>query len=200
MKMTEIANNTPEDSSESLPKKAFFGWLDGVFVILLISTLAAVGYLGFHGYSEGRLVLETVADATEALTRINNLRQLREAGSDDLPAPCTRGETLAAAPGGKALHWSDCLAALRQPGQALAAYQNQLQTNQPAFSAKCDRESLPSMGSIVLENGVATMNGTNKVIAYAPIGDKDPVGNEMLLRLSVCGRGFSSISVGEVKF
>lgn len=198
--MAEIANNTPEDPLVPATKTTFWGRLDGVFISLLVCTLAAVGYVGFQGYLEGRRVLETVADAAEALTRIDKLRYLREAGSDDLPEACTRGETVLGAPDTKALRWSDCLAALRQPGQALAAYRNQLQSKAPAFSAKCDRESIPSMGSIVIERGTVNLNGASQVMAYAPIGDKDLVRDEMQLRLSVCGRGYSVIQVGEVKF
>jgi hypothetical protein len=198
--MAEITTTPNPDPLAPVPKTAAFGWFDGVFVSLLVSALAAVGYLGFHGYSEGRRVLEVVAHATDALAWIDKARILREAGPDGLPAACVRGGPAPSAPGVKVLYWSGCLAALRQPGQAFAAYRNRLQSNALVFSAKCDRESLPSMGSIVIENGVVSINGTTKVIAYAPIDDKDPVRDEMLLRLSVCGRGFSTISVGEVKF
>ncbi|MGI9133056.1 MAG: hypothetical protein ACR2I0_03800, partial [Rhodoferax sp.] len=115
-----------------------FGAFDLAFVLLLLTALSTVSYLGVHGFFEGRRVLEVLANGGEVMAWMEKAHALREAGPEGLPAACARGGAAPGSVGVKALQWSDCLAALREPGQPLAHYINHLRPDGMVFSSKCD--------------------------------------------------------------
>jgi hypothetical protein len=56
------------------------------------------------------------------------------------------------------------------------------------------------MGSIVFEKGTAGINNGQPIIVYTPIEPNESIASEVLLRVTVCGRGFVVFHVAELKF
>lgn len=188
----------------------YFRIFDLVFVVFLLGMIGTVLLLGHHNHSETEKVEDMRLSATKFQAWLEAAQQLRDGGKPTEPLVCSRGprkfpvganapaeEAGAKAPG---YNWHDCLQALQAPGQEMAGVVNPLDPSALAFAGKCDRNSLPSMGAIIVEKGMVGVSGTTQVIAYAPIADHDSLHDEVLLRISVCGRGFMTLSVAEVKF
>ena len=187
----------------------YFRTFDLVFVVFLLGMIGTVLLLGRHNHDETEKVEGMRISATKFVSWLEAGQQLRDGDQQLDPVACSRGprQTKTTGDAGEAgaskapgYTWHDCLQALRAPGQALADIANPLEPSSLAFAGKCDRNSLPSMGAIIVEKGLAGISGTTQVIAYAPITDHDSLHDEVLLRLSVCGRGFMSLSVAELKF
>jgi hypothetical protein len=187
----------------------YFRINDFAFVVFLLVTIGTVWGLGYYDHSETQKVEGVRTTATKLQSWLEAGQQLRDGDQALDPVACSRGPRQAKTAGdaGEAgaskatgYTWHDCLQALRAPGQAMAGIANPLDPSSLAFAGKCDRSSLPTMGAIIVEKGLAGISGTTQVIAYAPITDDDSLHDEVLLRLSVCGRGFMTLSVAEVKF
>lgn len=186
----------------------YFRKSDLAFVLFLLGMIGLVIMLGRRDHDETERIQGVRATATKFAAWLEAGQQLRDGGKPMEPLACSRGprpnkaategpETGAKVSG---YDWHDCLQALRAPGQEMAGVVNPLDPSALAFAGKCDRSSLPTMGAIIVEKGLVGINGTTQVIAYAPIADHDSVHDEMLLRLSVCGRGFMTHGVAELKF
>lgn len=201
---------TDQQKSE---RPRYFRKSDLAFVLFLLGMVSLVIMLGHRDHDETERIEGVRTTATKLQSWLEAGQQLRDGDQALDPVACSRGPRQAKTAGdageaGEAVSskahagytWHDCLEALRAPGQALAGIANPLDPSSLAFAGKCDRSSLPTMGAIIVEKGLAGISGTTQVIAYAPITDHDSLHDEVLLRLSVCGRGFMSLSVAEVKF
>ncbi len=169
---------------------------DAVFVAVLLSLLGTVWFLGYGSYQEITKVEKVRGTAATFVKWIETAQAQRAAGTAVAPAACSRDTATSPA----RLNWADCLNALQGPGQAMHGIKNPLHANSRVFSSKCDRQALDTQGSIVVEKGVSGLNGTAQVIAYGPINEREPIHEELLLRVTVCGHGFTSSGVAEVKF
>ena len=186
----------------------FFRTSDLAFVLFLLGMIGLVIMLGHRDHDETERVEGVRATATKFAAWLEAGQQLRDGGKPMAPLACSRGprQNKAATEGPETgakvagYDWHECLQALRAPGQELANLVNPLDKNSLAFAGKCDRSSLPTMGAIIVEKGMVGISGTTQVIAYAPIADHDSLHDEVLLRISVCGRGFMTLSVAELKF
>ncbi len=178
------------------PPRMFTGF-DAAFVALLLTLLGTVWYLGYGSYQEITKVEKVRATAGNFVKWVEAAQAQRSAGAAVAPTACGREDPTAST---ERLNWANCLRALQGPGQAMHGVQNPLHATAPVFSSKCDRNVLNTMGSIVVEKGVSGLNGNAQVIAYGPIGEHEPIHDELLLRVTVCGHGFTSSGVAEVKF
>ena len=188
----------------------YFRMLDLVFVVFLLGMIGTVLLLGHHNHMETEKVENMRISATKFQSWLEAGQQLREAGKPTAPIVCSRGprkvqvaaDTSPEEAGNKTpgYTWHDCIQALQAPGQEMGGLLNPLDPSSLAFAGKCDRNSLPTMGAIIVEKGMVGISGTTQVIAYAPIADHDSLHDEVLLRISVCGRGFMTLSVDELKF
>ncbi len=189
-------------AQEHPPATRFFRLFDLCFVTFLVAMLALVCLLGHQNYVEGQKSEAVRETALNFVKWLEAGQRLRDAGQPLEPAACARGAATTAggttAPAG--FTWHECLHALQGPGQPLAGLRNLLDPRGLVFSGKCDRAALGTKGSIVVEKGLLGVNGTAQVIAYAPIVDHDSLRDEVLLRVSVCGRGFMTLGVAELKF
>ncbi len=174
-----------------------FTRLDAAFVALLLTLLGTVWYLGYGSYQEITKIEKVRVTAQTFVKWLEAAHAQRTAGTEVAPPACGRDTSAAPA---ERLNWGNCLRSLQGPGQAMHDIQNPVNAESPVFSTKCDRNVLNTKGSIVVEKGVSGLNGTTQVIAYAPIGEQEPVHEELLLRVTVCGHGFTSSSIAEVKF
>jgi uncharacterized protein (UPF0333 family) len=111
------------------------------------------------------------------------------AAAPQAPAPSARGP-----------HWEACVSALQSAGQPFAEFKNPLVADGLVFGNKCDRSELKTMGSIVFEKGTAGINNGQPIIVYTPIEPHESIASEVLLRVTVCGRGFTVFHVAELKF
>lgn len=174
-----------------------FTSLDAAFIALLLTLLGTVWYLGYGSYQEITKVEKVRATAGKFVKWVEAAQAQRSAGAAVAPTACGREDPTAST---ERLNWANCLRALQGPGQAMHGVQNPLHATAPVFSSKCDRNVLNTMGSIVVEKGVSGLNGNAQVIAYGPIGEHEPIHDELLLRVTVCGHGFTTSGVAEVKF
>ncbi len=197
---------TDQQKSE---RPRYFRKSDLAFILFLLGMVGLVIMLGHRDHDETERVEGVRATATKFAAWLEAGQQLRDGDQLLDPVACSRGprQTKPAVEAGEAVsskatgyNWHDCLQALRAPGQEMAGVVNPLDPSALPFAGKCDRNSLPSMGAIIVEKGLAGISGTTQVIAYAPITDHDSLHDEVLLRLSVCGRGFMTLSVAELKF
>ena len=180
--------NTGAHSHDNPPKEPYFGFRDLVFVVIAIVVAALVIQLGYHTWSDGQNTEATKAQGEELSAWLTEQGNKLAAGEPVELAACSRGE-------GK---WSDCRDALVAPGGPFEKLQNVFSKKNLLFSSACDRTQLNTHGAILVEKGLPKPPDGASLI-YSPIADDEPLAEPLSLRISVCGRGFSTIHIAEFK-
>jgi len=208
-----------DQTAESPPLKT----ADFAFLVVLVAVVLAVFYIGFRDFKETLKVDDVRENAAQVVTWLQEAQVAREEGKPLAPLACARGgansspapataaaaaaEPVAAAaapqapaPSARGPHWEACVSALQSAGQPFAEFKNPLVADGLVFGNKCDRSDLKTMGSIVFEKGTAGINNGQPIIVYTPIEPNESIASEVLLRVTVCGRGFVVFHVAELKF
>ena len=167
----------------------YFSAGDAFFVFLAIVITIMVVQLGYETLHEG-LNTEATKSRGEAMVSWFNGHAQQHAGGDEPLAGCD----------GDGSTWASCRDALVADGGPFAGIRNIANPEGKVFSASCDRTDASTHGSIILEKGSPKPPDGASLI-YAPLADDEALDKGPLdLRLSICGRGFSVIHIGEFKF
>ncbi len=162
---------------------------DAFFVLIAILVTLLVVKVGYETLHEGLNTEATKARGEAMVTWF----------STHAPAHAGDGEAL---PGcdGEGTTWAGCRDALVADGGPFPGITNIAKADNKLFSSSCDRTDGSTLGAIMLEKG-SPKPPDGASLAYAPLPDDEPFDKGTLdLRISVCGRGFSVIHVGEFKF
>ena len=178
--------NTGENAQSQAP---YFGFRDLIFVVIAIVVAFFVVQLGYHTWNEGNNTELTKAQGEQLAAWLTEQGVKREEGKEsDLPA-CSRGDS----------KWIDCREAIVAPGGPLEKITNVFSKDNLLFASVCDRSQLNTNGSIMIEKGLPKPPDGASLI-YSPLADDEPMSENLSLRVSVCGRAFSTIHIAEFKF
>jgi hypothetical protein len=166
----------------------WFGASQACFVALVLMVLLWIAHLAVGNYGALKQDAAVHNRAKRLLSWMGAAAHRRVAEAVDLSAPCQSEVT-----------WPVCLRALQAAGQPMAGHHNPMQPLGPVFSGKCDRAQPGTLGTIVVEIGLDAVRGVTPV-HFVPMPDHERRPGAHLLRLSVCGHGFSVLAVGETWF
>ena len=179
-------SNQPTNEQESEP---YFGARDLIFVVIALIVAVMVIRLGYKTWADGMNTEQTKAQGEEIAAWMTEQGAKRaESASTGIPA-CDRGEGT----------WLACRDALVAKDGPMSKLRNQFDTKNLLFSAACDRAQLNTHGAIMIEKGLPKPPDGASLI-YSPIADDEPLADPLSLRISICGRGFSTIHIAEFKF
>lgn len=167
----------------------YFGIRDFIFMGFALAVAISVATLGFDTWKHGQQTETTKSHGENLLAWMSQQGELRAAGKTTTLTACDQGDTT----------WSECRDALIGANGPFAGMRNAFQARDPIFSSQCDRNQLNSLGSILVQKGLPKPPDGSS-LAYSPLADDEPLAEPLALRISVCGRGFSIIHIGELKF
>lgn len=180
------ANNQPSNQQESEP---YFGARDMIFVVIALIVAVLVIQLGYHTWSDGSNTEMTKSQGEDIAAWMTEQGAKRATGeSTGLPA-CDRGEG----------NWLACRDAMVAEGGPFAGLGNHFDAKNVVFSPVCDRSQLNTHGAIMMEKGTPKPPDGASLL-YSPLADDEPLADVLSLRVSICGRGFSTIHIAEFKF
>jgi hypothetical protein len=189
----EAQTVSEEHSSDALPvgtaAQPYFSMADGLFSAFMVVVLVAVSYLGFVTYIEGSETEHTKRNAEQIVKWLEEAAKARAEGQAVSVEACAKD--------GQA--WSDCLNALVAESGPFPKLRNVAEVDGVTFSKKCDREQLNTHGAIILEKGTPKPVDPSS-FTFGPMDDAEVIAKDSQLRVLVCGRGFSVIKIGEVKY
>ena len=180
--------NSGEHPHANHAQEPYFGLRDMVFVVIAIIVAALVVELGYKTWSDGQNTETTKAQGEELAAWLTEQGNKLAAGEQPAIAACGRGES----------KWSECRDALVAPGGPFEKLTNVFGKDNLLFSPACDRTQLNTHGSILVEKGLPKPPDGASLI-YSPIADDEPMAEPLSLRVSICGRGFSTIHIAEFK-
>lgn len=180
--------NTAEHPPQG-QQQPYFGARDLVFVVIAIVVAALVAQLGYRTWVDGQNTESTKAQGEAFAAWLTEEGNKRAAGEATTLAACARGE-------GK---WSECRDAMVAPGGPFEKLTNVFSKDNVLFSPVCDRTQLNTHGAIMVEKGLPKPPDGASLI-YSAIADDEPLAEPLSLRISICGRGFSTIHIAELKF
>ena len=180
--------DTGQHSNDNHPQEPYFGFRDLVFVVIAIVVAALVIQLGYRTWADGQNTEATKMQGEELAAWLTEQGNKLAAGEQIELAACGRGE-------GK---WADCRDALIAPGGPFEKLRNVFKKDNLLFSPACDRTQLNTHGAIMVEKGLPKPPDGASLI-YRPLPDDEPLAEPLSLRISVCGRGFSTIHIAEFK-
>jgi hypothetical protein len=167
----------------------YFSFSDGLFSLFMLSVLVAVSYLGFTTYLEGSETEHTKRNAEQIVKWLEESGKARAEGKSFSPEACAKdGQP-----------WSDCLDALVAESGPFPKLHNVAEADGLTFSKKCDREQLNTHGAIILEKGTPKPVDPSS-FTFGPMDDAEVIAKDGQLRVLVCGRGYSVIKIGELKY
>jgi hypothetical protein len=178
----------PVDDQTPAP---YFGAGDAVFVIIAILVTLLVAKLGYETLHEG-LNTEATKSRGEAMVAWFNSHAAVHAGE-------ANGEALPGCDGAGAT-WASCRDALVANGGPFAGIKNIIKADNKVFAASCDRTDDGTSGAIMLDKG-SPKPPDGASLMYAPLTDDEVFDKGPYnLRISICGRGYAVIHIGEFKF
>jgi hypothetical protein len=155
----------------------------------MLLVLVAVSYLGFTTYLEGSETEHTKRNAEQIVKWLEESGKARAEGKAFNPEACAKdGQP-----------WSGCLDALVAESGPFPKLQNVAEADGLTFSKKCDREQLNTHGAIILEKGTPKPVDPSS-FTFGPMDDAEVIAKDGQLRVLVCGRGYSVIKIGELKY
>ncbi len=167
----------------------YFSFSDGLFSLFMLSVLVAVSYLGFITYRGGSETEHTKRNAEQIVKWLEESGKARAEGKSFNPETCAKdGQP-----------WSDCLNALVAESGPFPKLHNVAEADGLTFSNKCDREQLNTHGAIILEKGTPKPMDPSS-FTFGPMDDAEVIAKDGQLRVLVCGRGYSAIKIGELKY
>ena len=167
----------------------YFSFSDGLFSLFMLSVLVAVSYLGFITYREGSETERTKRNAEQIVKWLEDSGKARAEGKSFKPEACAKdGQP-----------WSDCLDALVAESGPFPKVHNVAEADGLTFSNKCGREQLNTYGAIILEKGTPKPMDPSS-FTFGPMDDAEVIAKDGQLRVLVCGRGYSGIKIGELKY
>lgn len=182
---TEAIQKIEEEQSTT----PYFGIRDVIFLVVAVTVAISVATLGFDTWKNGQHTETTKSHGEHLLMWMSQQAELREVGKATRITACDRGNT----------SWAECRDALIAENGPFAGMHNAFQSRDPIFSSQCDRSQLNSQGSVLVQKGIPKPPDGSS-LAYSPLPDDEPMSEPLALRISVCGRGFSIIHIGELKF
>jgi hypothetical protein len=164
-------------------RTADYLWISAFLFVVLINI-----WFGVHNHGEAHKVAETKANAERLLQWVADKGPIREQGQEVLVG-CDD-------PKGS---WHDCLAALIASGGPFESFRNYLEPDGKVFSEACDRSDLKTLGSIVIERGTPKPLDPS-AMAYAKMPAAQTLSGKLPIKITVCGRSFHPMNVGEATF
>lgn len=192
--MSELAEISPAPTAPSepeVPQKAatlYMQKTDFLWASLLGCVVVINLWFGIHNHSEAQKAATTKQNAENLLQWLSEKGPIREKGESVLPG-CDSQKDL----------WQDCLAAITAQEGPLHSFRNYLEPGGRIFSDTCDRTDIKTLGSIVVEKGTPKPIDPS-AMTYAKMPAKQILGNQLPIRIYVCGRSFHPMSVGETVF
>ncbi len=178
------------DSGSASTPAPYFSAGDAVFVILALIVTIMVVELGYETLHEGLNTEATKARGEEMVAWFNGHAQPHTSGEGELLTGCD----------GDGATWASCREALSADGGPFAGIRNLANADSLLFSATCDRTDANTHGAIILEKG-SPKPPDGASLTYAPLADDEALDKGPLdLRISICGRGYSVVHIGEFKF
>ena len=169
--------------------RPYFSLADGLFSAFMLMVLVAVSYLGFSTYIEGSETEHTKRNAEQIVKWLEEAGKARAEGKTVSLEACAKdGQP-----------WNDCLNALVAESGPFPKLQNVAEADGLTFSKKCDREQLNTHGAIILEKGTPKPVDPSS-FTFGPMDDAEVIAKDGQLRVLVCGRGYSVIKIGELKY
>lgn len=182
--MSNSESNLSEASQAvGRPQKSDLPW-----IVLLILVVVINIWFGVHSYSEAQKVSATKQNAEDLIVWISEKGPLREKGQPVM-AQCDAPKA----------SWANCRDALAAPGGPFERIRNQLNSSGLVFADACDRNDLHTLGAIVIEKG-SPKPADPTALAYAKMPADQNLTGKLPLKLSVCGRSFHTMNVGEAVF
>jgi hypothetical protein len=201
-----------------------FTFQDFIFVILVISALVMVTFLGHEAYLDAMKTEITKKNGEELASWLTESGTLRFKKDYDVaacaggkpPTPAAKVDTSAAAPvegevTGKAEEpnsapesvqagtWGACFEHLLKEG-VLKDMVNPFTNEAPQFIAACNPADHSLAGQIALEKLTPTPPGSAVPIINSQLVDTDPIDQKLQLRLSVCDKGAYAIKIAEFEY
>ncbi len=177
--------NTASDLSPPTPQGPYFSSADLGWMLVVTALVLLNLFISLNDYTQARQTESTRMHAQSVLglmLRMHEARASAKPGSE------------ACQPDSK---WADCQEALLRTDAAAAMIKNVIRPQNPVFANSCDRQRPATLGSIVIEVGIARANDPES-LTYAPIRDDQRIGQRLPLRVGVCGRLYSKMLTGEV--
>ena len=193
--MTTSQNTNPPVEKHSM------GLADYIFIGFLIFVVVSVTWLGIVNYKEA-IKTETSKSNGEALAAWLTEAGLKRFDADTPHEACKGGVKPASnsKPGESvAGTWGPCFAYIMSKTE-LKELSNPFFNAPPKLIAQCVPSDRTVMGSIALENLVATPAGSANPLVISPLSDETPIDTKLLLRMSVCDKGGYAIKISEFEF
>jgi len=185
----QSAQNDVQGGNDKIAAQKYFSVSDGLFSTFMLGVLVAVTYLGFTTYLEGSETEHTKRNAEQLVKWLEESAKARAEGQPVSPEACGKD--------GQA--WSECLDALIAEAGPFPKLQNVAEVDGLTFAKKCDREQLNTHGAIILEKGTPKPVDPSS-FTFGPMEDAEVIAKDSQMRVLICGRGFSVIKIGELKY
>ena len=95
--------------------------------------------------------------------------------------------------------WGECAAYIKTQ-TSLKGLVNTFFDKPPELIAACNKDDRSTIGSVVIENLVATPPGSAVPVIVKPLVDEDLITSKLQLRITVCDKGGYPIKVSEFEF
>jgi hypothetical protein len=175
---------------------------DALFMLFLTGVLVCVTWLGVLNYREGNKTEESKRNGEAWAT------WLAEAGTTrfekDFKHPACQGGVKPNSGVSKsdqpaAGTWGECLAYLMAETE-LKYLRNPFFDEPPKLALQCNPTNRQIVGSIVLEDLMATPLGSTVPFVVTPLVAADPIDYKMQIRITICDKGGYPIKITELEF
>lgn len=155
---------------------------DLVFINVLVVLTVCVILLGWHSVAEVQRIEGVKGEAERVVAWLKESAEKR-GDAEFEPAACRKQD---------GRNWNDCAAAFLEANGPLHQRANPFLEGHPLLQRKCDASNWMTIGSIIIEKGALQTSGS---YTYTPFDGSEPMTKDMMLRVTVCGRGFHLIKV-----
>ena len=173
-----------------------------MFILLIISALAMVIFVGKLSLDEARRTESTKETAVGLLRWFNDLASDSSKVSAALQEKCKPADPVTgSAPKTEGAvtetTWAACRDALLAKGGPLHEVKNPFKSEYSVFSEKCQRGNQATRGTIVVEESLKVAPG--QPAAFAPIPLARALEKDLGIRFTICDKGSFVIKIGESK-
>lgn len=177
-------DTAPEETVSA--ERSYFVGFDAAWMLLLAAVIGLNLYVSWHEVSQALRTEDTRQNASALIDELGKVAKGRQASSAGVGA-C-----------GVQSIWTQCRESLMAArAESSRPIQNLLRPDAAVFASVCDRTVPKSLGAIVVERGSPKAADPTNLI-YEAISDAQPLNNAVALRISVCGRLFNKMVMGDL--
>jgi hypothetical protein len=162
---------------------------DYFFIIILISNIVFVTYLGTDIYHEAVKLDIAKSNGEAFLAWAEELKRNTDKNISQEPQACLPKEI-----SNENNTWKDCLQEIFDQKGKFHHFKNPIEEANPVVSRVCDKKVTSTKGSFIFEKININSSG---IPTYAPLEDSELLVKGLMVRLSVCDRGYYRIIIGE---